>query len=95
MNKPNLKVSLWEYDKDKSIEKDNRKCYDKTIYEGKSSRTFLKQIKDNYKQYQNCFIDDKIDIRKLNKIKYKQNLFEYLLNTNAECKLFFDIDKIL
>jgi len=94
MNKPNLKVSLWEYDKDKSIEKDNRKCYDKTIYEGKSSRTFLKQIKDNYKQYQNCFIDDKIDIRKINKIKYKQNLFEYLLNTNAECKLFFDIDKI-
>ena len=94
MNKPNLKVSLWEYDKDKSIEKDSRKCYDKTIYEGKSSRTFLKQIKDNYKQYQNCFIDDKIDIRKLNNIKYKQNLFEYLLNTNAECKLFLDIDKI-
>jgi hypothetical protein len=89
--KDKYKLDNWNYDKTYT---DTRKCYNKNIYDGNSKNTFLKQVKENYNQYHSCFFDGKVNITKLNNIKYKQNLFEYLLNTNAECKLFFDIDKI-
>ncbi len=92
--KDKYKLDNWNYNDDIKDEKNSRKCYNDNKYDGNSINKFLKQVKDNYKQYHSCFIDGKLDIRKLNNIKYKQNLFEYLLNPNAECKLFFDIDKI-
>ncbi len=92
--KVKYKLDNWNYNDSITTNKDTRKCYNKNIYDGISVNIFLKQVKENYNQYHNCFEDGKINITKLNNIKYKQNLFEYLLNTNAECKLFFDIDKI-
>jgi len=95
--KDKYKLNNWNYNANITIEKDKkdtRKCYDDNKYDGNSINTFLKQVKENYNQYSSCFFDGKVNITKLNNIKYKQNLFEYLLNTNAECKLFFDIDKI-
>jgi len=92
--KHKYKVDNWNYKDDITLCKDTRKCYNRNLYEGVSTKSFLKIVKDNYKQYDSCFFNTKINITKLNNIKYKQNLFEYLLNHNAECKLFFDIDKI-
>ena len=92
--KVKYKLDNWNYNDNITINKDTRKCYNKNIYDGIGVNTFLKHVKENYNQYHNCFEDGKVNITKLNNIKYKQNLFEYLLNTNAECKLFFDIDKI-
>ena len=89
--KDKYKLDNWNYNKTYT---DTRKCYNKNIYDGSSKTTFLKQVKENYNQYHSCFLNGKVNITKLNNIKYKQNLFEYLLNPNAECKLFFDIDKI-
>ena len=92
--KDKYKLDNWDYKDNIPSNKDTRKCYNVNKYDGNSKITFLKQVKDNYNQYHSCFLNGKINITKLNNIKYKQNLFEYLLNTNAECKLFFDIDKI-
>ena len=92
--KQKYKLDNWNYIEHVSTEKDIRKCYNKNLYEGNSIILFLKHVKKNYNQYNSCFLNDKINITELNKIKYKQNLFEYLINLNAECKLFFDIDKI-
>jgi hypothetical protein len=90
-HKDKYKLDNWNYNKTNT---DTRKCYNVNKYDGNSKTTFLKQVKDNYNLYHSCFLNGKINITKLNEIKYNQNLFEYLLNPNAECKLFFDIDKI-
>jgi hypothetical protein len=92
--KVKFKLDRWCYNDNIPLEKDTRKSNNINIYDGNSINTFLKEVKDNYNQYHSCFFNGKINITKLNNIKYRQNLFEYLLNTNAECKLFFDIDKI-
>jgi hypothetical protein len=89
--KDKYKLDNWNY---KKTHTDTRKCDNVNKYDGNSKIIFLKQVKENYNQYHSCFIDGKINITKLNNIKYTQNLVEYFLNTNAECKLFFDIDKI-
>jgi hypothetical protein len=89
--KDKYKLDNWNY---KKTHTDTRKCDNVNKYDGNSKIIFLKQVKENYNQYHSCFIDGKINITKLNNIKYTQNLVEYFLNTKAECKLFFDIDKI-
>jgi hypothetical protein len=91
IEKDKYKLDNWNYNKTHT---DTRKCDNVNKYDGKSKTIFLKQVKENYNQYHSCFIDGKINITKLNNIKYTQNLVEYFLNINAECKLFFDIDKI-
>ena len=73
--KDKYKLDNWNYNVNITIEKDTRKCYNDNKYDGNSKNIFLKQVKDNYNQYHSCLIDGKIDIRKLNNIKYKQNLF--------------------
>ena len=92
--KDKYRADNWNYNDDIPLCKDTRKCYNRTLYEGVSTKAFIKTVRDNYNLYHSCFFNSKINITKLNNIKYKQNLFEYLLNHNGECKLFFDIDKI-
>jgi hypothetical protein len=90
-HKLKFKLDNWDF---KSNYKDTRKCSNKNIYDGNSLIKFLNNVKQNYNQYNSCFLNGKINITKLNEIKYKQNCFEFFLNPNSECKLFLDIDKI-